>query len=102
MADSRVDVISSEDLSKDLREDSRIKSTVDKATQVLGYRGVKELEWKVISGVLTSHDVFAVLPTGYRKSLCYGCLPLAFDEIFKPKKPTIVCVISPLTAIIED
>jgi len=47
-----------------VREDSRIKSAVDKATQVLGYHGVKELQWKVISEVLTSHDVFAVLPTG--------------------------------------
>jgi len=82
MADSRVDMISSEDLSKDLREDSWIKSAVDKATQVLGCRAVKELQWKVISEVLTGHDIFAVLPTGYGKSLCYGCLPLAFDEIF--------------------
>ena len=26
----------------------------------------------------------------------------AFDEIYKPAQPSIVCVISPLTAIIED
>jgi len=83
-------------------EHARIKSAVDKAAEHLGYREVKDLQWKVIFEVMSGRDVFAVLPTGYGKSLCYGCLPLAFDELYKPAKPSIVCVISPLTAIIED
>ncbi|XP_065892414.1 uncharacterized protein [Dysidea avara] len=90
------------DVGKDALEDGVIKIAVDKAAKHLGYNEVKDLQMKVISEVLSGHDVFAVLPTGYGKSLCYGCLPLAFDEIFKPIKPSIVCVISPLTAIIED
>ena len=90
------------DVGKDALEDGVIKNAVDKAAKHLSYNKVKDLQMKVISKVLSGHDVFAVLPTGYGKSLCYGCLPLVFDEIFKPIKPSIVCVISPLTAIIED
>ena len=90
------------DVGKDALEDGVIKNAVDKAAKHLSYNEVKDLQMKVISEVLSGHDVFAVLPTGYGKSLCYGCLPLVFDEIFKPIKPSIVCVISPLTAIIED
>ena len=42
-------------------------------------------------------DVFIVLPTGYSKTVCYSCLPLAYD-IFHA---TIV-IISPLLALISD
>ena len=83
-------------------DDENIVSAIDKAARTLGYDVIKELQLKVIKEVIKGKDVFAVLPTGYGKSLCYGCLPLAFDEIYKPQEPSIVCVISPLTAIIED
>ena len=45
----------------------------------LGYGALKDLLLEVIKGIATGRDVFAVLPTGYGKSLCYGCLPLVFD-----------------------
>ena len=61
---------------------------------------MKELQVKVIVGIVERRDVFAVLPTGYGKSLCFGCLPNAYLE------PTldapIVCVITPLVVIIEE
>ena len=85
-----------------MADDTFIKWAIDKATNYLGYNEVKELQWKVIAEVVSGRDVFAVLPTGFGKSLCYGCLPIVFDEIFNPPDPSIVCVISPLTAIIED
>ena len=68
----------------------------------LGYEGLKELQVEVIVGVLTGRDVFAVLPTGYGKSLCYGCLPGVFEILYRPLFQSIVCVVTPLTAIIKD
>ena len=85
-----------------MADDTFIKRAIDKATNYLGYNEVKELQWKVIAEVVSGRDVFAVLPTGFGKSLCYGCLPIVFDEIFNPSDPSIVCVISPLTVIIKD
>ena len=55
----------------------------------------------VVIGLATGRDVFAVLPTGYGKSLCYACLPVMFDML-EPEKRSIVIVVSPLTAIIQD
>ena len=42
------------------------------------------------------------LPTGYGKSLCYGCLPGAFDRLRRSKAKSIVVVISPLVALMKD
>ena len=42
----------------------------------LGYERLKEEQLRVVSNVIRQKDVFAVLPTGYGKSLCFACLPL--------------------------
>ena len=42
------------------------------------------------------------LPTRYGKSLCYGCLPGAFDRLRRSKAKSIVVVISPLVALMKD
>ena len=42
----------------------------------LGYENVKDHQRKVIESFVEGNDVFAVLPTGYGKSLCYFCLRL--------------------------
>ena len=51
---------------------------------------------------MKGRDVFAVLPTGYGKSLCYGCLPLVFDRLHDGEERSIVVVVSPLIAIMKD
>jgi len=49
-----------------------IKRAIDEAAQNLGYVSVKGLQYKIISEVLNGHDVFAVLPTGFGKSLTHA------------------------------
>ena len=42
--------------------------------------------------------MFAVLPTGFGKSLCYTCLPGMFDALHD-STGSVAIVITPLTAI---
>lgn len=81
-----------------------VEVVADTVAKRLGYlEGLKDLQLQVISGLVGGRDVFGVLPTGYGKSLCFGCLPWVFDEINNFRgQSSIVCVVSPLTAIIED
>ena len=55
------------------------KSVITKCIQKLGYLQSKPEQLKVIMEFVNGRDVFAVLPTGYGKALCYACLPLIFD-----------------------
>ena len=45
----------------------------------LGYV-LKDEQRKVINAFVRGNDLFVVLPKGYGKSLCYGCLPFFFDD----------------------
>ena len=49
-------------------------------------------------------DVFAVLPTGYGKSLCFGCLPIVFNKLLGRvgEDRSIIVVVTPLIAIMKD
>ena len=72
----------------------------------LGYSSLKPLQEKVVISILEGSDVFAVLPTGYGKSLCFVCLPWAFDAMLNGDSsccvPSIVVVVSPLKSLLED
>ena len=67
----------------------------------MGYANVRDRQLRVVSNFVRGSDVFAVLPTGYGKSLCYALLPSVFDRLLG-KDDSIVVVITPLTAIIND
>ena len=47
----------------------------------LGYQDVKPEQMKVVEAYVQGRDVFAVLPTGYGKSLGYSCLPIVFNKL---------------------
>ena len=77
------------------------KCIVDAAAttaRTLGYEKMKDHQLQVVTGILkgAGHDVFAVLPTGYGKSLCFASLPMLFDQVLPLKEPSIVIVIEKL------
>ena len=58
---------------------------------------------EVAASFIEGRDVFSVLPTGFGKSLCYACLPLAFDQFMKKERGySLVIVVTPLVSIMED
>ena len=79
----------------------RILSAASRAARSLGYCELREKQAEVLEKFVSGHDVFAVLPTGYGKSLCYACLPGTFDLLFNKTEPSIVVVVSPLVAIMN-
>eukprot|EP00731_Ephydatia_muelleri_P013973 Em0007g1283a len=68
----------------------------------LGYSSMKPEQVKVAVALFEGRDVFAILPTGFGKSLCYASLPVAFDCQKKERGYSIVVVVSPLVAIMKD
>ncbi len=64
------------------------------SSERLGYRNLKELQMQVIVEFVMGQDVFAILPTGYGKSF--------YDKLHEDSNRSIVVVVTPLTAIMED
>ena len=79
-----------------------IRGAICDAMAALGYPTPKEEQVQVVEQFLLGRDVFVSLPTGGGKSLCYGCLPIVFDTLRQIKQQSIVLVISPLNALMED
>ena len=71
------------------------------SAQSLGYLQLKDKQKDVITNFLSGNDVFAILPMGYGKSLCYTCLPRACD-ILSETEGSMIVVLTPLVAIIQD
>ena len=65
----------------------------------LGYEKLREEQEKVLRAFVGGRDVFAALPTGYAKSLCFTLLPHVLDHL-KQRSGSIV--FSPLTSLMMD
>lgn len=84
-------------------EMSAVKESICRAAEELGYPMLKPEQLDVLLTFVKGRDVFAVLPTGFGKSLCYACLPRAFDDILnKERGYSIIVVVTPLLAIMKD
>ena len=53
------------------------------STKELGYPDLKPEQFDVIFNFVKGRDVFAVLPTGFGKTLRYASLAVIFDKILE-------------------
>ena len=80
-----------------------VTESICSAARELGYPSMKHEQMDVVRSFMGKKDVFAVLPTGFGKSLCYACLPFTFDKILQKEKGySLVIVVTPLLAIMKD
>ena len=64
---------------------------------------LKVKQFKILETCMLRQHVIGVLPTGYGKSVIFHLLPYMWDYMCNDKRETsIVIVISPLNALIED
>ena len=70
-----------------LVKNTSLKDAANRDAMKLEYaRGMKEEQLEVVVVFLSGSDVFAVLPTRFGKSLCYACLPFAFELLGRLKR----------------
>ncbi len=74
---------------------------IGEVTSGFGYRLEQKQEGSILQ-FTKGKDVFISLPTGFGKSLCYILLPGVFDIIRGVEKKSMILVISPLIALMED
>ena len=89
-------------MAADQSMDQRVLYAATEAIQPLGYSTMKPEQLQVVSGIVSVRDVFAVLPTGFGKSLCYACPLTVFVLVLPVKWISIVFAVAPLTAIMKD
>ena len=89
-------------MAADQSMDQRVLYTATEAIQHLGYSTMKPEQLQVVSDIVSVRDVFAVLPTGFGKSLCYTCPPAVFGLVLPVEGTSTVFAVAPLTAIMKD
>ena len=72
--------------------DNRVSTTLQ---SVFGFSSFKNNQEEIVTSILNGTDVFAAMPTGGGKSLCYQLPALFFQD-------QLTIVISPLLALIND
>ena len=77
----------------------RLHGLISEVTQSMGYKELKKEQRDAILSFISSNDVFVSLPTGFGKSLIYGCLPALFDKLHNHDYPT--SIVSPLKALMK-
>ena len=79
------------------RLDKAIEVVVDRIPDI---SALKPQQTKALKAFINGEDVFALLPTGFGKSLIYQLAPLVLEEL-GVEKPLVI-VISPLVALMEE
>ena len=74
--------------------DQRVLYAVTEAIQRLGYSTMKPEQLQVVSGIVSGRDVFAVLLTGFGKSLCYTCPATVFGLVLPVEGTSIVFAVT--------
>ena len=74
-----------------------IEKAITESAMQLGCETLQDEQRRVIVSFVEGRDVFAALPFE-GTDVCYACLPLVFDKVLTPEKPSVVAVITPLTA----
>ena len=67
-----------------------IDTTAKAVASSLGYRDLKKEQSTVINNFVSGNNVFAVLPTGFGKTLCYACLPSIFDQLLSVDNSVVI------------
>ena len=77
-----------------------IREAAKSGANELGYRDLKPELLDIKETFVKGCNVFAVHPTGYGKSFCFGCLPSVFDKLpgRVGEERSIIAVVSHLPA----
>lgn len=65
-------------------------------------RELKDEQREALFAALSKEDVFAILPTGYGKSLIYQILPSLSAEVYPSNPSPLVLVVSPLFQLMQE
>ncbi|XP_063704544.1 LOW QUALITY PROTEIN: bifunctional 3'-5' exonuclease/ATP-dependent helicase WRN-like [Culicoides brevitarsis] len=89
-----IDLDDFEDYLKEVTNDGPSQLHLEILKKHFSHENFRPMQWKVISAILNRQDNFAVMATGYGKSLCFQYPPVFMDGVG--------LVISPLISLMED